>query len=183
MNFLLRSFYTVFFIQDFQLDRSRKSNLVSQIDFLSKMQPSQAEQCPANKMTDQSERPQNKPKIPQLSCGLPSLCKWSLNSESKSPHRHTLYQQPPKIKDSVLECIGHTPLVRLNRIPAEYGLECEILAKCEYFNAGGSVKDRIALRMIEEAETKGLIKPGYTLIEPTSGEFCQFISLYIFIHF
>jgi Pyridoxal-phosphate dependent enzyme len=56
-----------------------------------------------------------------------------------------------------------------HRITADEGLECEILAKCEYFNAGGSVKDRIALRMVEDAERSGRIKPGDVLIEPTSG--------------
>jgi cystathionine beta-synthase len=57
----------------------------------------------------------------------------------------------------------------IHRITADEGLECEILAKCEYFNAGGSVKDRIALRMVEDAERSGRIKPGDVLIEPTSG--------------
>lgn len=66
--------------------------------------------------------------------------------------------------------VGQTPLVRLNKIPKEEGLKCEMLAKCEFFNPGGSVKDRIALRMVEEAEKDGLLKPGYsTIIEPTSG--------------
>ncbi|KAK7203189.1 tryptophan synthase beta subunit-like PLP-dependent enzyme [Myxozyma melibiosi] len=76
---------------------------------------------------------------------------------------------PPPIQDSVLNHIGNTPLVKLNKIPQEYGIKATILAKLEYFNAGGSVKDRIAKRMIEEAEKDGRIKPGYTLIEPTSG--------------
>ncbi|KIV82133.1 cystathionine beta-synthase [Exophiala sideris] len=70
---------------------------------------------------------------------------------------------------SVLELIGQTPLVRLQKIPQSLGIEATIYAKCEFFNAGGSVKDRIALRMIEEAEKSGRIKPGDTLIEPTSG--------------
>ncbi|MGF1511797.1 MAG: cystathionine beta-synthase [Myxococcota bacterium] len=69
--------------------------------------------------------------------------------------------------DSILDAIGHTPMVRLNRVGAEHG--CEILAKCEFFNAGGSVKDRIGRRMLLEAERSGRIKPGDTLIEPTSG--------------
>ncbi|MHC5009736.1 MAG: cystathionine beta-synthase [Planctomycetota bacterium] len=69
--------------------------------------------------------------------------------------------------DSVLDAIGHTPLVRLRRIGKEAG--CEILAKCEHLNAGGSVKDRIGRRMIEEAQRSGRIRPGDTLIEPTSG--------------
>ncbi|MDF1701650.1 MAG: cystathionine beta-synthase [Planctomycetota bacterium] len=71
------------------------------------------------------------------------------------------------IYDSVLEAIGNTPLVRLQTIGKNTG--CEILVKCEHLNAGGSVKDRIGRRMIEEAEKAGRIKPGDTLIEPTSG--------------
>ncbi|KAI1803048.1 cystathionine beta-synthase [Daldinia bambusicola] len=70
---------------------------------------------------------------------------------------------------SAKELIGNTPLVRLNKIPQSFGIESEVYAKVELFNAGGSVKDRIALRMIEEAERTGRIKPGDTLIEPTSG--------------
>lgn len=71
--------------------------------------------------------------------------------------------------ESAIELIGHSPLVRLNKLPQSLGLECDVYAKVELFNAGGSVKDRIALRMIEEAERSGRIKPGDTLIEPTSG--------------
>jgi cystathionine beta-synthase len=70
---------------------------------------------------------------------------------------------------TILENIGYTPLVRLNKIPKQEGVQCEILAKCEFFNAGGSVKDRIGRRMIEDAEKQGRIKPGDVLIEPTSG--------------
>lgn len=70
---------------------------------------------------------------------------------------------------SATELIGNSPLVRLNKVPQSLGIECEVYAKTELFNAGGSVKDRIALRMIEEAEKSGRIKPGDTLIEPTSG--------------
>jgi len=71
------------------------------------------------------------------------------------------------ICDSVLDVIGETPMVRLNRVGRE--LKCELLVKCEFFNAGGSVKDRIGKRMIEDAEKAGKIKKGDTLIEPTSG--------------
>ena len=60
-------------------------------------------------------------------------------------------------------------MVRLNRVPQSLGIKAQVYAKLEFFNAGGSVKDRIALRMIEEAEKEGKIKPGFTLIEPTSG--------------
>lgn len=72
-----------------------------------------------------------------------------------------------KIYDSILEAIGNTPMVRLRSVGKDTG--CEILAKCEYLNAGGSVKDRIGRRMLEEAQKAGRIKPGDTLIEPTSG--------------
>ncbi len=72
-----------------------------------------------------------------------------------------------KIMETILEAVGNTPMVRLQRIGRSTG--CEILAKCEVLNAGGSVKDRIGKRMIEEAEKSGRIKPGDTLIEPTSG--------------
>jgi cystathionine beta-synthase len=75
-----------------------------------------------------------------------------------------------KILNNVLEFIGNTPVIRLDRIKKKEGLKCDLFAKCEFFNAGGSIKDRIALRMIEEAELDGRIVPGVTtLIEPTSG--------------
>ncbi len=72
-----------------------------------------------------------------------------------------------QILGTILEAIGNTPMVRLNRIGRDTG--CEILAKCEFVSPGGSVKDRIGRRMVEEAEKSGRIKPGDTLIEPTSG--------------
>ncbi|KAM6978405.1 cystathionine beta-synthase b [Tautogolabrus adspersus] len=101
---------------------------------------------------------------------LPSRCTWSLNAPaSESPHSRTARTKAPSILPNILGNIGHTPLVRLNKIPKEFGLKCEILVKCEFFNAGGSIKDRIALRMVEEAERAGILKPGDTLIEPTSG--------------
>jgi cysteine synthase A len=75
-----------------------------------------------------------------------------------------------EIKESALELIGKTPLLKLNRYGAKAGIEgTTILAKLEYLNPAGSVKDRIALAMIEDAEQKGLLKPGATIIEPTSG--------------
>lgn len=75
-----------------------------------------------------------------------------------------------KIKESTLELIGGTPLLKLNRYAKKAGVEdAVILAKLEYFNPAGSVKDRIALAMIEDAEKKGLLKEGSTIIEPTSG--------------
>ncbi|MCC6673295.1 MAG: cystathionine beta-synthase [Planctomycetes bacterium] len=71
------------------------------------------------------------------------------------------------VHDSILTTVGRTPMVRLARIAR--GLPCEILAKCEFMNPGGSVKDRIGTRMLLDAEAQGRIKPGDTLIEPTSG--------------
>ena len=71
------------------------------------------------------------------------------------------------IINNILDAVGNTPIVRLNHVGSE--LDCELYAKCEYFNAGGSIKDRIGLNMIDKAEKMGLIKPGDTLIEPTSG--------------
>lgn len=74
-----------------------------------------------------------------------------------------------KIYKSAAELIGNTPLVEFVNIEKKYGLEAKLLAKLEYFNPAGSVKDRIALEMIEEAERSGKLKPGGTIIEPTSG--------------
>ncbi|MBC7660504.1 MAG: cystathionine beta-synthase [Chitinophagaceae bacterium] len=71
------------------------------------------------------------------------------------------------LRDTILEAIGRTPLVKLHRVSA--GLECNLYGKCEFLNPGGSVKDRIAYRMVVDAEKAGRIKPGDTLIEPTSG--------------
>ena len=73
------------------------------------------------------------------------------------------------IYTSAYQLIGGTPLLELTHLEKELGLEAKILAKLEYFNPAGSVKDRIALAMIEDAEAKGTLKPGATLIEPTSG--------------
>jgi cystathionine beta-synthase len=100
----------------------------------------------------------------------PTKCTWDLNNPSqKSPHTVQKNVRNDKILNTILENIGNTPVVRINKIGKSHGLKCELLAKCEYFNAGGSVKDRIGKRMIEDAEKSGRIKPGDTLIEPTSG--------------
>ncbi len=74
-----------------------------------------------------------------------------------------------KIYDSVLDLVGRTPLVRLGAISAIYSLKADLLAKVEYFNPAGSVKDRVALAMVQDAERRGIISPGATIIEPTSG--------------
>lgn len=67
------------------------------------------------------------------------------------------------------DLIGNTPLVQLQNLPQEVQAKANILAKLEYLNPGGSVKDRIALGMIEDAEERGILKPGSIIIEPTSG--------------
>jgi cystathionine beta-synthase len=69
--------------------------------------------------------------------------------------------------ENILDLIGHTPLVRLNKLTK--GLKPRVFAKLEFFNPGGSVKDRIGLAMLDEAERRGLVKPGFTIVEPTSG--------------
>ena len=79
------------------------------------------------------------------------------------------------IHDNILTTIGNTPVVRMNQIGNE--LECELFSKCEFLNPGGSIKDRIGWKMVEDAEQSGRIKPGDTLIEPTSGNTGQGIAL------
>ena len=74
-----------------------------------------------------------------------------------------------KIYKSLVELIGRTPLLELKNYSEQHDLEATLLGKLEYFNPAGSVKDRIAKAMIEDAETKGILHPGATIIEPTSG--------------
>ena len=75
-----------------------------------------------------------------------------------------------KIYNNICELIGNTPLLFLHRYMKKSGIsDVNVIAKLEYFNPTGSVKDRVALSMIEDAEEKGLLKPGATIIEPTSG--------------
>ena len=74
-----------------------------------------------------------------------------------------------KIAASSLDLIGNTPMIRINNLTKSNNLNCEILAKCEFFNAGGSIKDRIGKRMIEDAEKSGRLKKNDIIIEPTSG--------------
>eukprot|EP01099_Mayorella_cantabrigiensis_P000003 TRINITY_DN1000_c0_g1_i1.p1 TRINITY_DN1000_c0_g1~~TRINITY_DN1000_c0_g1_i1.p1 ORF type:complete len:531 (-),score=145.57 TRINITY_DN1000_c0_g1_i1:156-1718(-) len=100
----------------------------------------------------------------------PVKCTWVPNTTEKSPHHHEPISpngRPFKASNSILDFIGYTPMVKLNSVAKH--LKCNVYAKCEYFNAGGSVKDRIGKRMVEEAERSGRLKPGDTLIEPTSG--------------
>src|SRR5574344_1794597 len=74
-----------------------------------------------------------------------------------------------RIKKELTELIGNTPLLEISRLAKFKGAKANVIAKLEYFNPGGSVKDRVALAMIEDAEEKGLLKPGAVIIEPTSG--------------
>ncbi|HDZ77006.1 MAG TPA: cysteine synthase A [Candidatus Omnitrophica bacterium] len=116
----------------------------------------------------------------------PEVVTVEVNEEiiEKDKHKHAILKPDDKIElvyfiggginkerlkfaNNILELIGNTPIVKLNKIVKPH--MAEILAKVESFNPGGSVKDRICFAMIEDAERKGLIKPGYTIIEPTSG--------------
>lgn len=121
--------------------------------------------------------------------GWPSRCRWSLSQKSSNrdasekeeaevdhyPHHHVktnfAINKLNSIQDSILNFIGQTPLVRVNNLTKLYDIKCELLVKCEFLNPGGSVKDRIALRMVDEAEQEARLIPnaGYTIIEPTSG--------------
>src|SRR5919201_1581465 len=76
-------------------------------------------------------------------------------------------QDGMQILDNVMGAVGNTPLVRLNKVTR--GIRATVLAKCEFLNPGGSVKDRIGLTMIEAAEREGKLKPGGTIVEGTSG--------------
>ncbi|KAK2578122.1 hypothetical protein KPH14_002591 [Odynerus spinipes] len=99
----------------------------------------------------------------------PSRCTWTVNAKD-SPHTERKeFPSRNSVLPNILEAIGQTPMVQLNSIPQLNDIKCEIFAKCEFMNPGGSVKDRIAYRMIQDAEEKGILKPGYTIIEPTSG--------------
>ncbi|XP_075259539.1 cystathionine beta-synthase-like [Convolutriloba macropyga] len=101
-----------------------------------------------------------------------SRCTWHLGSNpGHSPHSHKVFTGEEKLKtvQTAVDLIGLTPLVRLNKIEKAEGLNVELWAKCEYMNAGGSIKDRIAKRMVEDAEKSGVLREGSTIIEPTSG--------------
>ena len=103
--------------------------------------------------------------------GLAKVCTYDVKNPdwSKCPHTREVRDFTPKIKNDITDCIGNTPMVRINNITAADGIKCEILAKCEFLNPGGSVKDRIGRRMVLDAMQQGRIKKGDILIEPTSG--------------
>jgi cystathionine beta-synthase len=105
--------------------------------------------------------------------GLEKLCPFSAEKGVKDPanphYNEDQSYNKKKIKDSILDCVGNTPMVRINNITRDEGIKCEVFAKCEFLNPGGSVKDRIGRRMVLDAEREGKINQGDILIEPTSG--------------
>ncbi|XP_057672276.1 cystathionine beta-synthase-like [Diorhabda carinulata] len=98
-------------------------------------------------------------------------CPWNSKIDrSTTVHTTKDWNEPrPKILPNALAAIGNTPMIRLNRIPRQEGLECDVYVKCDYLNPGGSVKDRMAHRILEDAEKEGILKPGCTIVEPSSG--------------
>lgn len=99
-----------------------------------------------------------------------SKCTWHKGADSKtSPHSKIRIKHTNAVLPNILHTVGNTPMVKLNKIPQSMGIKCDMYVKCEFFNPGGSVKDRIGYRMVEDAERQGILKPGCTIIEPTSG--------------
>ncbi|XP_060534268.1 cystathionine beta-synthase-like [Cylas formicarius] len=100
-------------------------------------------------------------------------CAWRENFGKNVPIPHTKHDWRPsenlKIHPDVTSLMGHTPMVKLNRIPKEAGLKCNVYAKCEFLSPGGSIKDRMAKRMFDDYERQGILKPGMTIIEASSG--------------
>ncbi|XP_043928172.1 cystathionine beta-synthase isoform X2 [Protopterus annectens] len=122
--------------------------------------------CTIENNTDEEKQKE----IVWLRPDAPSRCTWQLGkSDTENVHEYRPLEKKPKILPNILKQIGGTPMVQINNIGKAFGLKCQLLAKCEYFNAGGSVKDRISVRMMEDAEKAGILKPGDTIIEPTSG--------------
>lgn len=90
-------------------------------------------------------------------------------SRTRVAQQQSIIQRAHFPLNNIGQAIGETPLVRLKRLPSMHGIKAEILVKCEFLNAGGSVKDRAAMKMIEIAEASGVLRPGMTIIEPSSG--------------
>ena len=103
--------------------------------------------------------------------GLDKVCKYDVNNPdwTDCPHPREVRDRTKKIQDSVLDCVGGTPMIRINNIAKKDNIECELLVKAEFLNPGGSVKDRIGRRMLLDAEKAGTIRPGDIIVEPTSG--------------
>ncbi|CAG9838323.1 unnamed protein product [Diabrotica balteata] len=102
----------------------------------------------------------------------PPKCPWTkdLHKTEKSPHSKWDWKPyPAKVLPNIAKAVGNTPMVKLNGIPKAENLECEIYGKCEFLNPVGSIKDRMLIRCIEDAERSGILKPGATIIECTSG--------------
>ncbi|XP_072392517.1 cystathionine beta-synthase-like [Diabrotica undecimpunctata] len=102
----------------------------------------------------------------------PPKCPWTkdLHKTEQSPHGKWGWKPSDgKILPSILKAVGNTPLVKMNKIPKADNIECEIYGKCEFMNPTGSIKERMLLRCIEDAEKCGTLKPGMTIIENTSG--------------
>ncbi|XP_050510316.1 cystathionine beta-synthase-like isoform X2 [Diabrotica virgifera virgifera] len=102
----------------------------------------------------------------------PAKCPWTkdLHKFEQSPHGEWAWKPSDgKILPSILKAVGNTPLVKLNKIPKAENIECEIYGKCEFMNPTGSIKERMVLRCIDDAEKCGTLKPGMTIIETTSG--------------
>lgn len=126
--------------------------------------------CSRTRLTSLSSSKAKMEEMKLVRPDLPSRCTWTPACKpGDGPHTVDTVKHETGIMSDVLQNIGNTPMVRINKIPKTAGLQCDLLAKCEFFNAGGSVKDRIALRMVDDAEKAGILKPGDTIIEPTSG--------------
>jgi len=104
--------------------------------------------------------------------GLAKVCKYDpkVGMSKECPHiRGNRNVTDKKIKEDITECVGNTPMIRVNNITRNEGLQCNLLVKAEFLNPTGSVKDRIARRMVQDAVEGGRLKKGDILIEPTSG--------------
>ena len=103
--------------------------------------------------------------------GLAVECAYKLDNPNMAecPHVTEKRDHSTLIKDSILDCVGNTPMIRVNNITKEEGIECEVLVKAEFLNPCGSVKDRIGRRMVLDAEKEGRLQKGDIIVEPTSG--------------
>ena len=103
--------------------------------------------------------------------GLHKVCKYDVKNPdfTDCPHVREVRDFDKKIKDDILDCVGKTPMIRINNITKAENIKCELLVKAEFLNPCGSVKDRIGRRMLLDAEKTGRIKKGDIIIEPTSG--------------
>lgn len=131
--------------------------------------------------------PRHNVKMNQDGTGLVDVCTFdtfnpSKNDWSKCPHFRETRDHSALIKDNILDCVGNTPMVRINNITKKDGIKCEILAKCEFLNPSGSLKDRIARRMVVSAMKEGKIKEGSTILEPTSGNTGLALSMAAAVH-